>query len=1071
MQKTLVKALKISGITLGTILALLFLLPFLFPNFVSSKIKGWAAHAITGDLNFSKARLSFFTHFPSLTLSLYDFSLKGSAPFRDDTLVSAREVALGVNLSSIFSKSININEIYLDKGTIHVLVNEKGQANYNVYRGDTTQSKSADTSGASLKIRKIKITGTNIIYDDRSIPLLITANGVNYLGKGDLSQDIFDLYSGIAVDYFDLDYNKQHYIGSKTLNADLITHINTKSLSFIFEKNDLKINSLPVQLKGRFDFLQQGYSMDFRLTSDSTNLHDIFTALPPEYLGWLNKTTMKGTAEMDASLSGTYDSKAGKMPDLTFNMSVRNGYIAYDQAPSPIQNLYLNFQSKLPGLNPDSLYVSVDSLFFNLDRDYFSSVLRCRGLNTPDIYAKVSTAMDLEKWDKAVGLSAYALRGKYTLDFLAEGKYARKVVRKGLRTLDTVVTSIPSFRLRSSLQGGAFKYTSLPQGIDNIAFRLDGSCPDHDYHHASLSLDSLNATVLSNYIRGALHLSYARNLAIDADLHSILHLADVPKFYPLDSMELAGDLHTDIRAKGEYAPSAHLFPVTTAALDLQNGSIKTKYYPHPIDHIQVSARVTATSGSLSSLQVQLTPVSFRFEDQPFQVKASLKNFENLRYNITSNGEIDLGRLYQVFSRKGTDVKGFIKTDLSLQGLQSDASTGHYDRLNNSGTMEFQQVSLSSDLFPRPLLIESGLFRFQQEKMWFDRFQASYGKTHFTLGGYLSNMVAYATQKDAPLSGHFELTSALVAVDELMAFAGTSAAGPNAGPNAGPHAAPAAPSPASNAAPAAGGSNTAPHAASAPQPAGSSGVIIVPGNLDLTFTAHVGKVRYNGLTLDSCTGVMRVDSGKIDLQKLGFSLIGAPVVMDATYGSRSPVKAFFSYHINAQNFNIKRAYNEIKLFHDLATSAGKADGIVSLDYQLSGDLDANMHPVYPTLNGGGTLSIADIKVHGLAILGAVSKATGKDSVNNPHLSKVSIKSTIAHNIITIARTKMRVLGFRPRFEGQVGFDGRLNLQFRLGLPPFGIIGIPMTITGTEDKPVVHLRKERKEDELKADDDTD
>ena len=1051
MKKTLVKALKISGISLGSLILLLFLLPLLFPGFVSTKIKGWASHAITGQLNFSKARLSFFNHFPSLTLSLYDFSLKGSAPFQDDTLIAAREVALGVNLSSIFSKSININEIYLDQGTIHVMINEKGVANYNVYKSDTTQARNpdSDTSGASLKIRKIKISGTDIIYDDRSIPLLITANHVNYLGKGDLSQDIFDLYSNITVDYFDLDYNKQHYIGSKTLNADLITHINTRSLSFIFEKNDLKINSLPVQLKGRFDFLQQGYSMDFRLTSNATDLHNIFTALPPEYLGWLDKTTMKGTAEIDAALTGTYDAKANKMPDMSFNMTVRDGYIAYNQAPTPIQHLFLNFQSKIPGLNPDSLSVSIDSLFFNLDQDYFSTIFRLKGLNAPDIYAKVRTAIDLEKWDKAVGLAAYDLKGKYTLDLLASGKYEKKVVRKGLRTLDTVTTSIPSFTLHSSLTGGGFKYTSLPQGVDNIAFRLDGSCPDHDYHHASLGVDSLNMSVLSDYIRGFLHLTFTDNPTIDADLHSVLHLADVHRFYPLDSMELAGDLRADVTAKGQYAPAAHLFPVTTATLDLADGTVKTKYYPDPIDHIQVSAKVTATSGNMRALQVQLTPVSFRFEGQPFLLHADLRNFDNLRYDITSNGEIDLGKIYKVFSRKGTDVKGFIKANLSLKGLQSDATSGHYDRLNNSGTLEFQQVALSSDLFPQPLLVESGLFRFQQEKMWFDRFKATYGKTHFTLGGYLSNMVAYATQKDAPLSGHFELTSPLVVVDELMAFAGTPGGATAAGSGA--------------------TAGTAHPTAAAP--AGATGVIIVPSNLDLAFTAHVGKVRYNGLTLDSCVGEMRVDSGKVALNKLGFSLIDAPVVMDASYGSLSPTKATFTYHINAQNFNIRRAYNEIKLFHDLATSASKAEGVVSLDYQLSGNLDANMHPVYPSLKGGGTLSIADIKVHGLPIFGAVSKATGKDSVNNPHLSKVAIKSTIAHNIITIERTRMKVLGFRPRFEGQVSFDGQLNLQFRLGLPPFGIIGIPMTITGTEDKPVVHLRKERKDDELKETDDSD
>jgi AsmA protein len=68
-------------------------------------------------------------------------------------------------------------------------------------------------------------------------------------------------------------------------------------------------------------------------------------------------------------------------------------------------------------------------------------------------------------------------------------------------------------------------------------------------------------------------------------------------------------------------------------------------------------------------------------------------------------------------------------------------------------------------------------------------------------------------------------------------------------------------------------------------------------------------------------------------------------------------------------------------------------------------------------------------------------------------------------MTIERTKMRMAGFRPRFEGQVSLDGKLNLQFRLGLPPFGIFGIPMTITGTQENPKIKMGKAKKEDELK------
>lgn len=94
-----------------------------------------------------------------------------------------------------------------------------------------------------------------------------------------------------------------------------------------------------------------------------------------------------------------------------------------------------------------------------------------------------------------------------------------------------------------------------------------------------------------------------------------------------------------------------------------------------------------------------------------------------------------------------------------------------------------------------------------------------------------------------------------------------------------------------------------------------------------------------------------------------------------------------------------------------------------------------------------------------MMNAVSKATRRDSLNNPDLRDVEIKSTINRNIITIERFKMRVAGFRPRFEGQVSFDGRLNMSGRLGLPPFGLIGIPLTITGTQDKPVIILKRNK------------
>jgi AsmA protein len=140
---------------------------------------------------------------------------------------------------------------------------------------------------------------------------------------------------------------------------------------------------------------------------------------------------------------------------------------------------------------------------------------------------------------------------------------------------------------------------------------------------------------------------------------------------------------------------------------------------------------------------------------------------------------------------------------------------------------------------------------------------------------------------------------------------------------------------------------------------------------------------------------------------------------------------------------------------MASAAEKAQGIVSLDYQLKGRLNADMMPVYPSLVGGGTLSVKDVKVRGLKMFNAVSKETSSEAMKNPDVSKVDIKTKIKNNIMTVERFKFKFAGFRPRIEGTTSLDGKLNLKMRLGLPPLGIFGIPLTVTGTQDKPKVKV----------------
>jgi AsmA protein len=893
------KIAKISGISFAILLLAMILFPILFPNTIADEVKKFANGKLNGELNFKEANLSFFNHFPSLTLTLTQFSLKGSQPYKDETLLKAQEVAFGINVKSlIFDKKVKIDKIFISDALVNVKVNEKGEANYNVYVSDEKET-SNEPSTASIRLDKIDIEDCHLVYDDKSAKIQIDAKGFNYIGKGDLDQSIFDLYTEAEIDSLDFTFDNETYLKNKRVKADLITKINTNSLSFIFEQNDLKINKLPVEFIGKFDFLKNGYNLDFTIDSKDSKLNDFFTALPPQYVTWLDKTKVKGRTDISLTLKGKYIASTNSKPNLAFNMKIREGKIDYKDAPFPVTNLYLNFDTKLPSLDTEQLKFNLDSIFFNVGTDYFKAIVKTTGLKTPLVDATIKASLDLQKMDRAFGF---------------------------------------------------------------------------------------------------------------------------------ENMDLKGSLKMDVTSKGKYDKNNKIVPVTKGDIALKNTTIKTEYYPHPIENVNLIAKISNANGTLKDLKVAIHPASFVFEGKPFYLNASFQNFEDIAYDIKAKGEIDVAKIYKVFSQKGLDVEGYLKADVAFQGKQSDATNGNYNKLNNSGTLLLRNIKTTSEYLPKPFIIKEGLFTFKQDGMSFTNFTATYGASDFNMNGSMQNVINFALSDNAVLKGDFSFSSNYINVDEFLSGATTT------------------PTTAEKTT-----SNT-------PQPATESGVIVIPSNLNLNLTAAAKKLTFGELNIADSKGNLVINHGKLMLNNASLNLIDCNVNMNAVYGSEATNRAFFDFKILAKDFDIKRAYNEIKMFREMASAAEKAEGIVSLDYKVAGKLDGNMQPIYPSLVGGGKLSVRKVKMMGFKMFGAVSKKTETEAIKNPDVTEVVITTAIKNNIITIDRFKFKVAGFRPRIEGTTSFDGKLNIKMRLGLPPLGILGIPMTITGTQENPKVKLGKQ-------------
>jgi len=116
---------------------LMFILPIIFPGKIKEQVELFANEKLEGELSFGETHLSFFKHFPSLTVTLDDFLLKGSVPFAKDTLIAANDVAFGINLKTLlFNSKISIDEIYLNEAFVNIKVNTEGSPNYNVYKSE-----------------------------------------------------------------------------------------------------------------------------------------------------------------------------------------------------------------------------------------------------------------------------------------------------------------------------------------------------------------------------------------------------------------------------------------------------------------------------------------------------------------------------------------------------------------------------------------------------------------------------------------------------------------------------------------------------------------------------------------------------------------------------------------------------------------------------------------------------------------------------------------------------------------------------------------------------------------------
>ena len=1013
----LMKVLKITGFSLGGIALVLYVSPYFFKDQINDGIKEIAKDYVKTEITFKHLDISFFNHFPKLTVTLTDSSIKGSAPYQTENLISAKEIALGVDVKTLFSDKIIFNELFIKNANINLKIDSLGKNNFDIMV-PSDEVKKEEESSVGLALNDFKISNSNFLYDDKSSTTYLKLDQFDYDGLIDFTNNQLTLDADTEIKNANFSFDNQKYVKNLPLKGEINSKIDLNNLSFYFIENDLELGNFPFSLKGSLLMLNETKIFDLKIFSDKNDLKYIPVIIPEAYQEWAKDVEMEGSSEILFTMKGIMNTATNQNPDIHIEAKIEDGLLNYKKSSTPIKNINLVSTVDLQALDPDKMQVKVENLDFKLLDGSTKTNFTYWSGKTMFSEGVIKSTIDLEAMKNATGFRQFDAKGILDL----EGNWKGSIVQNTKNPLQ----KIPTFYLKANLENGYFKMNEMPAALDHINLDMEMTNKDGNLKNTSILIRQIDAKALDNFILGKLEVKNLKNFPINADFKAKIKLQDIYKIYPIQNIDMRGDLFVQMKANGTYEPKRKKVPVSNSVVILRNGYIRLKDYSDlPLENITVETRIKSGRGSFNDLSIDILPIQFTMAGKPFMVNANLKNLTNLDYRIHSKGELNLADFYKLFPIEGLDIDGIIETNVGLKGNNGAA----LESLQNRGYVKIQNIKINTKFFPSKFVIKQGEFKFEGARLTFKDVKARYKRNVFVFDGDVSNYINYALKENEVLKGNINFTTNRVNIDDFMAF--------NSGE-------------------------------SSSKSSAAEGVVLLPTNVELSIKGKAKEVLFKDIILQDFDGDLALNKGFLTLNQTKFEMIGSHFTMNGTYKPVNARKANFSFDVKGKNFDIQRAYKELTLFREMASAAENAYGKVSLDYKLAGDLGADMFPKMKTIKGGGVLTLEDIKFKGFKLFNSVAEKTNTDALHDANVKKIDVKTSIENNVIKIERTKFKIAGFRPRIEGQVTLDGYMNIGMRLGLPPFGIIGIPIKVTGPSDTFEVEVGKYQKEDLDEKDD---
>jgi hypothetical protein len=906
-------------------------------------------------------------------------------------------------------RKIVVHRVQVEQPEVHVDIRPDGSANWDIFRQDTTGDRrqatgdrSQDTAGTAalpeLHIRRVRIAGATIVYNDRRNNAGVALEGLNIRLGGRMDADSAQLRLQLDAPCVSVWSAGKQWCDSLPLQLSAKLRQEKKTGTLLIEKAQLALAGVDFDVAGslvasRLSPAACRVNLDYHLQASS--IPEALAHVPAGFSPLLSRLSTAGEVAISGSLRGAFG--PGDLPVMRTALKLSNGRVQSLNHPAGkgIEQLEIDATAHLDFSRKTPSTVQLENLTVRSRALSIHAAVEATGLLTrPHLHGMVKGSVDFAELAKDFPpADSLEMKGRVQLDITGDcfpddvlHADPGKIKAGGLLSVDSLQVAWPAQKLSVAIPllrgqfGSHYRDTSRRRARD-ILFR------------GRISADSVDIAWES--------------LTVRAGKWSASFSASPAK----DSASIA-PVFSSVRAEN--------IAVRNDSLRVQSKRISGT----------VATRPLKTAPATPEYLLRFTLDTLRSRTPGFSASIShgkLATQAHRRPAASRTAAAGRGRLP---GRQNTPAAAVV--DMQLESQEAKTMLRQW---NVTGNLAIERARVRTPHFPLRTQIVKGAIDFSADSVKLTNLQVRLGQSQVKLDGDIRG-IRQALLNNRRITANFSMEADTINVNRMIralaagshyshqdgrtkdSIAGALLDGTEELPVAVPDTAP-------------------------------PGVWVVPRNIDLTLQAKIARTRFAKMELDRVNTRIVVRNQAVQVPDASLHSNIGDMRLALVYQARDPQSAELGLELFLHRIEVRKLIDAFPLFDTLTPMLRSLEGVVDCNMTGLSKLDPAMNVDFSTATASCTLQGRNLTLMDGETFSAIAKKLYFKNRQRNLIDSVSVELMLRDNYLLLFPFVLSIDRYQVAVGGTQYLDSRFDYHISILKWPVPLIKIGLNLTGTPD----------------------